>query len=1232
LSTLDEVGLGYLTLGQSSTTLSGGEAQRVKLATELARQETGKTLFILDEPATGLHHEDIKRLSAILHRLVQARNTVIAVEHHPEFLLTADWIIDLGPEGGDEGGNLVAAGTPSDIMNCPESHTGRALARAATPTAPQFCPRERRPQGSHDHPDNATDPASAIELRGVATHNLRSLDVSFPKGLLTVVTGVSGSGKSSLVMGTLQAESHRRYVESLSAYARSFIHSQERPRLSGDAGLTPVIALTAAPRTANPRSTVGTFTRCHDFLRVLFSRAGTRYCPDCADSNPAQAQARALLPIGSPPICPRCGFLGTVLLQAQQFSGNHAEGACPHCQGLGVFLSCDPEQLVTHPDKPLTNGALDGTRVGRFYGEPDGQFVALLLAVGAELGFEYSRPWNELSAEARQAALFGCGERVFTAHWQFKRGKRTGAHTLTQSWSGFLRLVEDEFARKRADQRAQGFAGLMRATPCKECGGDRIGREARAVRWGGLSLGEVCRLPLHRLPGFFEGVLNPQAGQVNLQTDKNGFRANLVDVQTEKNNSQTGKIDSQTALVGSQTGKIGSQDGQRDSQTNKIDSQSGQTKAQANKINSQTCKIGSQTGKFDSQNDQVDAQAGKISYKTDRSRSQANKIGSQTDQINTQTAQFGSLADRPGRQADAAPQSAPLSARHQAVSHPLVHELLPKIKDLLLAGLGYLTLDRPLSSLSGGEFRRLQLASHLGGELSGITYLLDEPTVGLHARDTAPLITLLQRLRDLGNTLIVIEHDPEVIRAADHLIEIGPGAGMHGGRLMASGNGKTILDSSDCLTATWLRPDAPWPPPFQSPLRHPGVEIRGAHRHNLRQLDVNIPLGGLVVLTGVSGSGKSTLVEEILVPSWLEGRPVGCREFSRPRELQRLVSVDQRLPGGSEHSLVGTLTGALDVFRNLFAATPAAREAGFSATAFSPFSPAGRCPGCQGQGVKQVDLDFLAEVRLVCEECSGSRFQPEILECRVGEFSIADLLVISLEELAAAFLDNACVSRVLAPFFQVGLGHLALGRAIATLSAGERQRLRLAIALGEHCAADGEQCPADDKHRGTDGKDRAADGEHALADGKHRPADSKHWATDVTGRATHVKHRVSDNKHPTTEARKPSDGPCLFVLDEPTTGLHLADTARLLGVFADLVRHGHSLVVIEHHLDVISRADWIIDLGPGGGDEGGRLVATGTPAHLAAQLNSATREALRAHQQALSASRSQGVATFSGEG
>ncbi len=970
--TLARLGLGYLRLGQPSTTLSGGEAQRVKLATELARPGTGQTLYLLDEPTTGLHDHDIQRLLEALQGLVDAGNTVVAIEHHPAVIRAADWVVDLGPEGGTQGGRVVAMGPPEQIAATPGSHTGRALSSprgepSAPPTATSGPGQELGPQGPAD-----------LCLSGVTTHNLQGVDVRIPAGSLTVITGVSGSGKSSLALDTLVAEGQRRFTESLSTYARRFLEQLPAPPVRAVAGLSPTVAVTQRRLAPNPRSTVGTLSEVYDLYRLLYARAGVPHCPE-HDASLADGP------------CPSCGREPPGPLSASHFSFNHHLGACPTCDGQGVRLRADPQQLVTAPERPLTDGALDGHKTGRFYGEPDGQYVAILRRVGEVHGIDFAVPWRDLSAEARQLAMQGTGDRVYDVVWQYRRGKREGEHRFERPWPGFLALVDEEYARKQADHRGEVMRAVLTERRCPDCGGERLAPLSRAVRVDGQTLGALGRLTVDEARSHFSRGAGP-----------------------------------------------------------------------------------------------------------------------------------------------------PTVA-------PLIQAIRERLDTLADVGLGYLRPDRRADSLSGGEARRLQLAALLGADLCGITFVLDEPTLGLHAADTAPLICALKRLRDLGNTVVVVEHDLDVIRAADWILELGPGAGEAGGQVVAQGTPAAVADG-ETLTARALCATTP-PPAAVTPLS-PGLQIRGAQVHNLAALRLSVPAGGLVAVTGVSGSGKSSLVFDVIHASAAAGAPRGCDDLQGLEGFERVVRVDDAPIGTSNASNPATYSGLFDDLRGIFARSPQARERRYGKGRFSFQSKAGQCSQCKGQGALRTPMGFLADVWVTCSACGGARFNDETLAVRVQGLTIADVLQLTVAQAAVRFHDHRRLARGLARFAAVGLGYLRLGQPAPTLSGGEAQRLKLVTEL--------------------------------------------------------IRHDRRPRRRDAAPLR-----PTLFLFDEPTVGLHHADVSHLLRLFASLREAGHTLVVVEHHLDVIRAADWVLDLGPGGGPAGGRLVAEGPPANLAAHPDSVTGQALR---------------------
>ena len=934
LTALDAVGLGYLPLGQPATTLSGGEAQRIKLAAELGRGGKGLGLFLLDEPTTGLHPADVQVLLDALSGLVDRGHTVVVVEHDLEVIAAADHVIDLGPEGGQEGGRLLFQGTPDALLQHQGSPTAQAL--------------RDRGQGMTPPPDREAPSApEELIITGARTHNLRDLSLRLPHNAITALVGVSGSGKSTLALDTIAAEARHRYASALSAFARQFMRQAPRGEVDALSGLTPVVTVEGEPARGR-RSTLATFTGVQEDLRLIFSRAG------------------------------HAG------LSAGDFSFNHSQGACLACEGLGSQPRCDPALLVTHPHRSLLDGALAGHGPGAHYGDPDHRYVAILREVGRQHGVDFSRPWDSLDDLARELSMWGSGERTYEVSWHYNRAGRTGTHQLETRWEGFAALVEDAYARKRGQRRAAALQALVRQVPCPACQGRRLAPAPLAVRVGGLGLADLGDATVSRAQGLLRVL---------------------------------------------------------------------------------------------------------------------------ADQVSTED-----------REITAEPRQR-------------VRKRLAALEEL---GLGHLQLGRPLASLSRGEARRAQLAGALGLGLCGLTYVLDEPTVGLHPTDTRKLIQALRALRDRGNTVLVVEHDPEVILAADHVVELGSGAGEAGGSLLHSGPVEALLNGPDTPTSMQLRRHAEESasrPLCPEAIEAEGIRVVGASAHNLRDLDLHFPRGGLGVITGVSGAGKSTLLNEVLVPSVALERPVGCAEvhgLDRFRQVRALHRGAQGKGGGP--GTPATRSGAMDPIRACFAGTPLAKERGYGRSAFSPGGKGGRCPACKGAGQSKVEMGFLADVRLPCHACHGTGFTRELLEVCLDGLNLAQVMALTVDQAAHHFGPGSSagssagskVRRRLTPLARAGLGYLRLGQPARTLSSGELQRLGLAALIQD----------------------------------------------------------------PSTE--DPGD---LILLDEPTVGLHLQDVQGLLRLLGELIAGGHTVLVVEHHQTVIRAANWQLELGPGSGDEGGQVVS-----------------------------------------
>ena len=1030
LDILLRLGLGYLKLGQSSTSLSGGEAQRIKLAAELGRPESGGSLYILDEPTTGLHLNDVKNLLGPLHELAAKGNTIIAIEHHPDFIKTADRVIDLGPGSGEDGGRMVIAGTPEDVAAAAGSLTGKALREVLEPSERARLGPRRPAELAGGHPlsspafTSVLSPGGPILLKGVSTNNLRDIDVSIPFNRLTVVTGPSGSGKSSLAFDTLYAESLQRYIESFSAYIRSLISKGGKAELASAWGLTPPIAISQKTAGHHPRSTVGTMTEIYDDYRLLYSRAGK--VPPNTSGRP---------------------------LSASQFSFNHEQGACPQCKGLGSLTVCDPDRLVTSPEKSLLDGALDGTKTGRFYGDPHGQYAAALKASGQAAAVDFSVPYSRLSDAARRLALFGSGNRVYEVVWAYKRKTRSGEFRFQGPWKGFANLVNEEYERKHADHRGEAMRPLMREERCPACRGRRLKPESLAVTFLGMNIAELAALNVRSGIAFFNDT------------------------------------------------------------------------------------------------------------------------------------------ERLGR----------LDVRARAVTDAVREEILRRLCLIRDVGLDYLSPDRRSATLSGGEAQRLKLAGMLGAKLTGLTYVLDEPTVGLHWRDTGRLIGLLKDLSRRRNTVVVVEHDADVISSADHIIDLGPGAGKEGGKVTAQGTAADIKTNSESATGRYLsaRP-ASLPSLPGSP--GPGLIIRGAKANNLHSVDADIPSGCLTAVTGVSGSGKSSLVFDVLLESAKAGRAVNCESISGLERFRRILHLDQEPLGDNPLSTPATYTGFFEAVRELLAGTDQAKAQGFRKQHFSYLTPEGRCKACGGAGKNRISMDFLPDVWTPCEDCGGGRYNPEVLEIRLGGENspsrgknAADILAMTAGEAKIFFTD---LNR--------------LGQPLRTM--------RASLPNAGGLTAGSDRCPADAGSSATAGKPSAA--LQRLPAGRSRPiaAIVRSLAVLVEIGLGYIQLGQPLNTLSGGEAQrlrlasrlmKPAGETVLYLFDEPTRGLNFEDTEKLLALFARLLSQGHTLVVVEHNLDIISRAHHVLDLGPEGGDQGGLIVACGPPSVIAATAESYTGVALR---------------------
>ena len=1049
LQPIVDVGLEYVRLGQPVPTLSGGEAQRLKLAGFLAeaarsasasRQAVAKkgTLFLFDEPTTGLHFDDIAKLMRALRKLLEAGHSLLVIEHNLDVMRASDWLIDLGPEGGDAGGRVVAVGTPEEVRQHPSSHTGRALREYALAMgevheahegAARFIPQAFTP--GHKPLRVPAAQADVIQIVNAREHNLKSLSVNIPRGKFNVITGVSGSGKSTLAFDILFNEGQRRYLESLNAYARSIVQPAGRPEVDAVYGIPPTVAIEQRLSRGGRKSTVGTTTEVWHFLRLLFVKLGVQHCihdgAAVAPQTPESIVAQLLKTFRGQHI----GLLAPLVLNRKGVYTELADWARPrgytHLRVDGNFLPTTgfprldrfKEHTIELPvasldvlpeqegvlRQAITTALEHGKGVVHVLSGLQGLAEAMqrgapTAGVGTLLVYSTRRacPVCATSYAELDPRLFSYNSK----HGWCPDCVGTGVTLTKEQRKALDDSVRDDKEKGREQTFAEPEVEDVADVVCPSCAGTRLNPTARAVKFNGVGITEIARLSVSDIRAWVQTL---------------------------------------------------------------------------------------------------------------------------------------SLA---GREAD--------------IARDLIPEIRSRLEFLEQVGLGYLTLDRGAPTLSGGEAQRIRLAAQLGSNLQGVCYVLDEPTIGLHARDNQILLKALHTLSEKGNTLVVVEHDEDTIRRADHIIDIGPSAGKRGGRLVAEGAVRDVTDAEASQTGRYLL----------HAMRHPVQARRGvvdgaqvwlsvqdAHLHNLHQVTARIPLQRLVAVTGVSGSGKSTLARDVLLANvqtavtqraTKAGREAqaakgmawrGCAAVTGFESIDRVLEVDQTPIGKTPRSCPATYIGFWDTIRKLFADTLEAKARGYAAGRFSFNTGEGRCPSCEGQGVRTIEMSFLPDVKVLCESCKGARFNPETLAVTWRGKSIGDVLQMEVDEAVDFFAAMPSIAHPLQLLKDVGLGYLTLGQPSPTLSGGEAQRIKLVTELSK--------------------------------------------VRDEVGRR--------GQKAPHT----------LYVLDEPTVGLHMADVDKLIRVLHRLVDAGHSVVVIEHDLDVIAEADWVIDLGPEGGKAGGRVVAAATP-------------------------------------
>ncbi|MFH1411507.1 MAG: excinuclease ABC subunit UvrA [Candidatus Omnitrophota bacterium] len=913
-----------------------------------------------------------------------------------------------------------------------------------------------------------------IIIKGASEHNLKRINVTIPRNSLCVVTGLSGSGKSSLAFDTIYAEGQRRYVESLSSYARQFIEQLQKPHVDHIEGLSPTISIEQRVGGQNPRSTVGTQTELYDYLRVLFARVGEQHCPECGKRITGQSPQNIVEILMSMPEKKKTVILAPLVSGRK---GEHTEIMKNARKDGFIRIRVDGEILDISGRVPELNKKVKHSieavvdritvKAGSKKRLTDSVETALRAGGGIVVVSSETEKEKDILFSEHNACV-DCGvsfEKLAPRNFSFNSpyGACPGCNGL-----GNKMEIDPDLLIPDASQPA-----IKAVLPWKRGGKGAVLHFRRKLRH------------LARYHGFdhdapFEKLTRAQKNMILYGDGDSGFEGVIPNLERRFRDTES---DFMKEMIGSF-------------------------------MSVQPC-LECKGERLSKESRSVLIDGRNIAEVTHMSISDAKIF-------------FSSLT---------------LDEMRKKIAEDAVKEIRARLDFLMNVGLGYLALDRKSNTLSGGEDQRIRLATQIGSALVGVLYVLDEPSIGLHQKDNEKLLDTLLALKDLGNTLVVVEHDEATIRKADHIIDLGPGAGKHGGRVIAEGTLRDILDSKESLTGKYLRGDLKIevPEKRRGPCKGKYLEILGATENNLKNIDVKIPLGLFNCVTGVSGSGKSTLVSEILhkaLSRKLYGskeRPGKHKNIKGMQLVDKVIVIDQSPIGRTPRSNPATYTGAFDPIRKLFSSIPEARMRGYKAGRFSFNVKGGRCEACQGGGVKKIEMHFLPDVYVTCRDCGGKRFNEQTLEVRYKGLNISEVLELSIEEALKIFGNIPSVSAKMQTLYDVGLGYVKLGQPATTLSGGEAQRIKLS-----------------------------------------------------------------------SELSKTATGKTLYILDEPTTGLHFADIHKLLDVLHRLVSSGNTVLVIEHNLDVVKSADHIIDLGPEGGDRGGELIACGPPEEIAGSKASHT--------------------------
>ena len=985
---LSQLGLGHITLGHPLSDLSGGEAQRLKLVPHIMEGARGISLFLFDEPTTGLHVRDVERLIELFHYLRQQGHSILCVEHNLRLIAAADWIIDIGPEGGARGGEIVKVGSPAAFVENPIGESGRKSLTAHY--LAEFANRYARPQktkASKARPRSARKSpkpaATHIHIRGAKEHNLKNIDVSIPLNSLITITGVSGSGKSTIAKDILYAEGQRRYLDCLSPYARQFIKELKKPAIDDISHVQPTICVYQHTFQPSALSTVSTMCEVYNFLRLLFAKVGIQYCPDHPEES--------ISPLSAEQIAQhiKSSFSGSIRLLAPVINNKKGHHRAVFQRALETEISEVRVDDVIAPPSQFVEAGLAKTKIHSV------DFItARFNAKNMPVDLITEGVQQALSIGGGTVVVLGpSGERVFSSE-----------RTCRICQRGFFKPDPEDLSfnsRRGRCQKCEGY-GAVKGKVCPSCKGSRINEIGSNIRLLERNIYELTALSAVELRKALH------------------------------------KISKDTAL--------------------------------------------------------------------------------------------------------------------SFIADPIIQELNGKLDTLIHLGLDHLSLNRECATLSNGELQRLRLGTAIGSPLCGVTYIFDEPSAGLHPADNKRLLGKLVELKDRGNTVIQIEHEIDNIRAAEEIIDVGPGAGTHGGEIVFQGKVSDAVASSRSLTGLALT--------RQLILRseeltsEEKITIHAATKNNLKSLDVSIPLRSLVTVAGVSGAGKSSLVHGVIGDALdggsdkkgaFQGR-YGSVESSL--KIDRFLIVDQQPIGKTSRSTPASYLGIWDEIRKVFAETLEAKSRGWGPSFFSHNTGKGRCPTCKGQGQLTLEMSFLAEAKVECESCMGSRFTPEADTVKFRDLTISRSLQLTFDEARTFFINHRKIHQVCKLACDLGLGYLTLGQPSSTLSGGESQRLKLVSEL-------------------------------------------------------HLSRK----------------GHTLYILDEPTTGLHRLDVDLLLKGLHALVDQGHSVIVIEHDADMITQSDWVIELGPGAGDAGGKIVYQGTPSGLISAKtpwSAALKERIKMHAEFVS--------------